>query len=317
MYHDQGLPVLKHAGFGEAVNVTLGLPIIRTSVDHGTALDLAGTGSADAGSLVAALTLAAEFAQRRAASRVLSRMRAAASPSASTSSTTATSSARSSTRSTRARRALRRDRPGPRRAHHAAAGESCASSTSSRSTARSPTSSSAASAAPGLDRAPRRCAEVRLRQHLGARRARCALVGNLPYNISTPLLFHLLDHHELFRDLHVMLQREVVERMTAKPGTARLRPPDRGARRALPGRAAVPRQARLLHAAAAGGLRRRAAGARRRRWPRASPIPAAFDRVLMRAFSMRRKRLANALKGLLTEADIRACGMDPACAPAW
>lgn len=58
MYHDQGLPVLKHAGFGEAVNVTLGLPIIRTSVDHGTALALAGTGRADAGSLEAALELA-------------------------------------------------------------------------------------------------------------------------------------------------------------------------------------------------------------------------------------------------------------------
>lgn len=58
MYHDQGLPVLKYAGFGNAVNVTLGLPIIRTSVDHGTALDLAGTGKADAGSLAAALTLA-------------------------------------------------------------------------------------------------------------------------------------------------------------------------------------------------------------------------------------------------------------------
>jgi len=58
MYHDQGLPVLKHAGFGEAVNVTLGLPFIRTSVDHGTALDLAGTGKARAGSLQAALSLA-------------------------------------------------------------------------------------------------------------------------------------------------------------------------------------------------------------------------------------------------------------------
>lgn len=58
MYHDQGLPVLKYAGFGNAVNVTLGLPIIRTSVDHGTALDLAGTGKADAGSLAAALQLA-------------------------------------------------------------------------------------------------------------------------------------------------------------------------------------------------------------------------------------------------------------------
>jgi 4-hydroxythreonine-4-phosphate dehydrogenase len=51
MYHDQGLPVLKHKGFGKAVNITLGLPIIRTSVDHGTALDLAGTGKADLGSL--------------------------------------------------------------------------------------------------------------------------------------------------------------------------------------------------------------------------------------------------------------------------
>lgn len=55
MYHDQGLPVLKHAGFGEAVNITLGLPIIRTSVDHGTALTLAGTGLAEVGSLQAAV----------------------------------------------------------------------------------------------------------------------------------------------------------------------------------------------------------------------------------------------------------------------
>ena len=62
MYHDQGLPVLKHAGFGSAVNVTLGLPIIRTSVDHGTALDLAGSGRADAGSLRAALTEAVRIA---------------------------------------------------------------------------------------------------------------------------------------------------------------------------------------------------------------------------------------------------------------
>ena len=64
MYHDQGLPVLKHAGFGHAVNVTLGLPIIRTSVDHGTALDLAGTGRADAGSLLAAIDLAAALSSR-------------------------------------------------------------------------------------------------------------------------------------------------------------------------------------------------------------------------------------------------------------
>ena len=65
MYHDQGLPTLKYAGFGNAVNVTLGLPIVRTSVDHGTALELAGTGKADAGSLEAALKLAIQLAKKR------------------------------------------------------------------------------------------------------------------------------------------------------------------------------------------------------------------------------------------------------------
>jgi 4-hydroxythreonine-4-phosphate dehydrogenase len=65
MYHDQGLPVLKALGFGNAVNLTLGLPFIRTSVDHGTALDLAGKGLADAGSLIAATKLALELALRR------------------------------------------------------------------------------------------------------------------------------------------------------------------------------------------------------------------------------------------------------------
>jgi 4-hydroxythreonine-4-phosphate dehydrogenase len=66
MYHDQGLPVLKHAGFGHAVNVSLGLPYVRTSVDHGTALDIAGTGQADVGSLIAATRLALELAAQRA-----------------------------------------------------------------------------------------------------------------------------------------------------------------------------------------------------------------------------------------------------------
>jgi 4-hydroxythreonine-4-phosphate dehydrogenase len=64
MYHDQGLPVLKYAGFGHAVNVTLGLPIIRTSVDHGTAFDIAGSGKADTGSLFAAIELAARLVGR-------------------------------------------------------------------------------------------------------------------------------------------------------------------------------------------------------------------------------------------------------------
>ncbi len=61
MYHDQGLPVLKYKGFGQAVNVTLGLPIVRTSVDHGTALDLAGTGNIDSGSLYTAIETALDM----------------------------------------------------------------------------------------------------------------------------------------------------------------------------------------------------------------------------------------------------------------
>ena len=65
MYHDQGLPVLKHAGFGSAVNITLGLPFIRTSVDHGTALDLAGSGEIDTGSLQQALIMAISMAKMK------------------------------------------------------------------------------------------------------------------------------------------------------------------------------------------------------------------------------------------------------------
>ena len=65
MYHDQGLPVLKHSGFGRAANITLGLPIIRTSVDHGTALDLAGKGTADSGSFAVAIAVAANMASQQ------------------------------------------------------------------------------------------------------------------------------------------------------------------------------------------------------------------------------------------------------------
>lgn len=67
MYHDQGLAVLKHKGFGKAVNLTLGLPICRTSVDHGTAIDLAGTGNAHAGSFVAAVELAVQISANQIA----------------------------------------------------------------------------------------------------------------------------------------------------------------------------------------------------------------------------------------------------------
>ena len=65
MYHDQGLPVLKYKGFGASVNITLGLPFIRTSVDHGTALDLAGKGEADSGSFTQAMLKAIELAKHQ------------------------------------------------------------------------------------------------------------------------------------------------------------------------------------------------------------------------------------------------------------
>jgi len=67
MYHDQGLPVLKHMGFGQSVNITLGLPFIRTSVDHGTALDIAGTGKADESSLYHAIRTAQEMTRQQPA----------------------------------------------------------------------------------------------------------------------------------------------------------------------------------------------------------------------------------------------------------
>jgi 4-hydroxythreonine-4-phosphate dehydrogenase len=71
MYHDQGLPVLKHASFGRGINITLGLPLIRTSVDHGTALDVAaqGLGRADHGSMIEAIRAASRMARTRTASR--------------------------------------------------------------------------------------------------------------------------------------------------------------------------------------------------------------------------------------------------------
>ncbi len=69
MYHDQGLPVLKHKGFGQAVNITLGLPLLRTSVDHGTALELAGTGRVNLGSLEAAVTAALDMVRLTRANR--------------------------------------------------------------------------------------------------------------------------------------------------------------------------------------------------------------------------------------------------------
>lgn len=136
------------------------------------------------------------------------------------------------------------------------------------------------------------------------------LAGNLPYNISTPLLFHMLDHSELFRDMHVMLQKEVVDRMTARPGSKTY------------GRLSVALAARCevesLFVIKAGAFRPapRVQSAFARLTPLAEPLIAAaeaerFDEILRHAFGQRRKQLGNALSPVLSADEIRAAGIDP------
>ena len=186
MYHDQGLPVLKALSFGEIVNVTLGLPIVRTSVDHGTALTLAGTGRARPDSLFAAIELALELAERAQCAR--------RSGSGSTSCTIRRSSARIvAAIEPRTDDAMVEIGARPRRAHRAAARAVSTGCTWSRSTASSPRRCRTASPHPerlAVHR-PTRCASTSRALAPGPRSLR--IVGNLPYNISTPLLFHLLE----------------------------------------------------------------------------------------------------------------------------
>lgn len=149
---------------------------------------------------------------------------------------------------------------------------------------------------------------------LGAARGRLRIVGNLPYNISTPLLFHFLRYRDSIQDMHLMLQREVVERMIAEPGTKQY------------GRLTIMLAAwtRIERCFDIGP------GAFRpppkvwstvvRILPRALPrFPvkdeAAFRRLVALAFSMRRKTLRRILKGTLSEADIRGAGFDPIARP--
>jgi 16S rRNA (adenine1518-N6/adenine1519-N6)-dimethyltransferase len=143
---------------------------------------------------------------------------------------------------------------------------------------------------------------------------RLRLVGNLPYNISTPLLFHLLDQTRCVQDMHFMLQREVVDRMSASPGNKRY------------GRLTVMLAARCrvepLFRIAAGAFTPppRVESAYVRITPWAAPPfevadPAAFARVVTRAFSQRRKTLRNALAGLVAAETMTAVGVDPGARP--
>lgn len=135
------------------------------------------------------------------------------------------------------------------------------------------------------------------------------LVGNLPYNISTPLLFHLLAASAHIRDMHFMLQKEVVDRLTAVPGSA-----DYGR---LTVTVAVRAQAQALFEVGAGAFRPppRVVSAVVRITPRPAPFPIhnleTFDRVVATAFGQRRKTLTNALRGVLDADSIRAVGINP------
>ncbi|MDH4022332.1 MAG: 16S rRNA (adenine(1518)-N(6)/adenine(1519)-N(6))-dimethyltransferase RsmA [Gammaproteobacteria bacterium] len=149
---------------------------------------------------------------------------------------------------------------------------------------------------------------------LAAPGERLRLAGNLPYNISTPLLFHLLEQGALFSDLHVMLQKEVGERMTAKHGNR------------IYGRLTISIALRCtverLFAIQPGSFRPppRVDSVFLRLLPHSTPLAdertlAIADRLVTRAFSMRRKRLSNGLRGLLSPAEIRAAGVDDGVRP--
>jgi len=136
------------------------------------------------------------------------------------------------------------------------------------------------------------------------------LTGNLPYNISTPLLFHILDHYHLFSDIHVMLQREVVQRMAADPGSRTY------------GRLSVALAARCqvesLFVIKPGAFQPapKVQSAFARLTPLATPLvkPAewpVFDEILRCAFGQRRKQLGNALRPLMEPGAIAAAGVDP------
>lgn len=140
------------------------------------------------------------------------------------------------------------------------------------------------------------------------------VVGNLPYNISTPLIFHLLDHASLIRDMHFMLQKEVVERMSAKPGGGHW------------GRLSIMVQyhCKVEHLFNVGpgafNPAPKVDSAIVRLTPHAElPYPAqdakALDRVVREAFNQRRKTLRNTLKNLMSSEDIKAVGVDPGLRP--
>jgi hypothetical protein len=200
MYHDQGLPVLKYASFGEGVNVTLGLPFVRTSVDHGTALDIAGTGRADPGSLIEAvkachparIARVKRFGQHFLHEKgVLEKLVDAIQP-APTDFIVEIGPGEG---------ALTEYLKGVQALHLIELDRDLAARLAEQF--------------PHATIHGRQRAGVRLR----AIPCRHAHRRHLPYNVSTPLLFHLARFAPQVRDMHFMLQLEVVDRMVAAPST--------------------------------------------------------------------------------------------------
>ncbi len=307
MYHDQGLPVLKALSFGEIVNVTLGLPIVRTSVDHGTALTLAGTGRARPDSLFAAVELAlhADLSSPCAPNKrlgqhflhdpaVIRRLVGVIRPLPDDTMVEIGGGPGALTIPLSEKLdALTRRRSRPRARGRAAEPSRGSRSGSSCTTADALTFDFGALAA-------------------GPRSLR--VVGNLPYNISTPLLFHLLTFSPAIKDLHVMLQREVVDRMTAAPGGK-----DYGRLTVMLGLWA---RSEVCFDIGPGAFTPppKVWSTVVRLVPHASPPfvvedHARFARLVARLFSMRRKTLGRSLKGSLTPEQIASLGIDPKARP--
>ncbi len=212
MYHDQGLPVLKYAGFGHAVNVTLGLPIVRTSVDHGTALDLAGTGRADAGSL-----------SRRSSSPspACAREPAAGRPAGATPGPQALRPAlparsgrhRAHRRGDRpaARRPPRRDRPGPRRTDAAAARARRPARGGRDRPRRDPAAARSAPVATASSSSTRPTRSASTSARCAARGPSCGCAATCPTTSRRRCCSTCSSTHASIADMHFMLQKEVVD----------------------------------------------------------------------------------------------------------
>ncbi len=235
MYHDQGLPVLKYSGFEQAVNLTLGLPYPRVAVDHGTALELAGKGIADPSSLFAAVDTCARIARAPRRGPALTPRTARHCPgSPCRSPFTEPAKKHLGQHFLHDRGIIEQDRAGG----GSEAGDRLVEIGPGQGAITFPLLRPARRA----DRDRVRPRPDRAADRGGARARRRStvihsdvlqvdftalagdgrplrLVGNLPYNLSSPILFHALDHAAAIRDMHFMLQKEVVDRMAAGPGS--------------------------------------------------------------------------------------------------